>query len=64
MGSEVTVMGAVRVVAFNVENLFARPRAFDTLDWAAGEPVLAAYAEFNDLITMATYGDADQQRMR
>ena len=66
-------MGAARVAAFHVENPFARPRAFDTLDWAAGEPVLAAYAEFNyliamatcgDLIAMATCGDADRQRMR
>ena len=59
-----SAMGAVRVAAFNVENLFARPRAFDPLDWAAGEPALAAYAEFDDPIAMATYGDADRQRMR
>ena len=57
-------MGAGRVAAFHVESPFARPRAFDTLDWAAGKPALAAYAELNDLIAMATCGDADRQRMR
>jgi hypothetical protein len=57
-------MVTVTVASFNVENLFARPRAFDPLDWDAGKPALAAYAEFNDLITRPAYSDADRARMR
>ena len=53
-------MATVTVASFNVENLFARPRAFDPLDWDAGKPALAAYAEFNDLITGPAYSDADR----
>ena len=54
----------IRIASFNVENLFARPKAFDTQDWAAGEPVLAAYKEFNALIAADTYSVADRARMR
>lgn len=57
-------MSAVRVASFNVENLFARPKAFNALDWAAGEPVLAAYREFNTLIAEPVYSEADTGRMR
>ena len=32
----------IRIASFNVENLFARPEAFDLPDWNAGEPVLNA----------------------
>ncbi len=52
------------VASYNVENLFARPKAFDSTDPAAGEPVLAAYHEFNSLITAPVYTDADRARMR
>ena len=57
-------MPNVRVVGYNVENLFARPRAFDPTDSAAGEPVLAAHAEFNALIAKPVYSNADRDRMR
>lgn len=57
-------MAKVVVASFNVENLFARPKAFDTADWAAGEPVLAAYHEFNALIAKPRYLAADLRRMR
>jgi hypothetical protein len=50
--------------SFNVENLFSRPRAFNTADWATGEPVLAAYREFNTLIAKPIYSPADRDRMR
>ncbi|NED96818.1 endonuclease/exonuclease/phosphatase family protein [Phytoactinopolyspora alkaliphila] len=56
--------GVVTVATFNVENLFARPKAFDPLDWSAGEPILRAYGEFNTLIANNTYTDADRERMR
>jgi endonuclease/exonuclease/phosphatase family metal-dependent hydrolase len=52
------------LASYNVENLFARPKAFDTTDWQAGEPVLAAYHEFNRLIAAPSYRDADRARMR
>ncbi|ACQ80373.1 Endonuclease/exonuclease/phosphatase [Beutenbergia cavernae DSM 12333] len=54
----------VRIASFNVENLFARPKAFDTRDWAAGEPVLAAYSELNALIAQDAYTEQDRERMR
>src|SRR4051812_34136542 len=57
-------MAPVAVASFNVENLFARPKAFNTTDWAVGEPVLAAYREFNTLIANAVYTAADRDRMR
>jgi hypothetical protein len=53
----------VRFASFNVENLFARPRAFNQATWAAGQPILDAYAEFNSLIALATYTPADKARM-
>jgi hypothetical protein len=55
---------AVTVASFNVENLFARPRAFDTIDRTVGEPILAAYREFKALIARPVYSQADQDRMR
>lgn len=57
-------MSRVVVASFNVENLFARPKAFDPTDWAAGEPILAAYEEFNRLIAETSYSAADRLRMR
>jgi endonuclease/exonuclease/phosphatase family metal-dependent hydrolase len=57
-------VAAVTVASYNVENLFCRPRAFNTTNWALGEPVLAAYREFNTLIDLPTYGAADRERMR
>ena len=32
----------VRFASFNVENLFARPRAFNQTTWAQGQPILNA----------------------
>ena len=57
-------MADVRVASFNVENLFARPAAFNAETRAAGEQVLADYREFNTLISNPVYGPADKQRMR
>lgn len=55
-------MSKVVVASYNVENLFARPKAFDATDPAAGEPVLAAYHEFNSLIAAPVYTDTDRLR--
>jgi len=57
-------MAKMVVASYNVENLFARPKAFDTTDWQAGEPVLAAYHEFNKLIAVKEYTAASRDRMR
>jgi endonuclease/exonuclease/phosphatase family metal-dependent hydrolase len=54
----------MRIASFNVENLFARPKAFDTRDWSTGEPILVAYDEFSTLIAADTYAAADRSRMR
>lgn len=54
----------MRIASFNVENLFARPKAFDTQDWSTGEPVLAAYEEFTALIAQEAYSATDRTRMR
>ncbi len=57
-------MAAVVVASFNVENLFARPKAFNTADWSVGEPILAAYREVNALIGKSVYSVDDRERMR
>lgn len=57
-------MAETVVASFNVENLFARPKVFDTVDRDAGMPVLGAYQEFNDLIGKARYSASDVARMR
>jgi endonuclease/exonuclease/phosphatase family metal-dependent hydrolase len=54
----------VRIASYNVENLFARPKAFHTADWSVGEPILAAYHEVNALMNNAVYSEPDKQRMR
>ena len=53
-----------RIACFNVENLFARPKAFDPLDWDAGRPIIEAYREVNDLFNQPNYSAADRRRMR
>jgi endonuclease/exonuclease/phosphatase family metal-dependent hydrolase len=53
----------VRFASFNVENLFARPKALNVLDWADGRPILEAYGEFNSLIQLADYTPTIKARM-
>ena len=38
-----------RIASYNVENLFARPKAFNTADWSIGRPALKAYGKVNEL---------------
>lgn len=52
-----------RFATFNVENLFARPKAFNLTTWADGQPILDAYAEFNSLIAQQQYSPAEKARM-
>jgi len=53
-----------RIASFNVENLFARPKVFNTGGWTAGRPVLDAYREVNGLLARATYSAAAKRRIR
>jgi endonuclease/exonuclease/phosphatase family metal-dependent hydrolase len=52
-----------RFASFNVENLFARPRALNLTTWAEGQPILDAFAEFNSLVQRVAYSPADKARM-
>lgn len=54
----------VAVATYNLENLYARPKAFDPFDWSAGEPALRAYGEFSALSAHDVYSDADRERLR
>ncbi|MGR3310655.1 MAG: endonuclease/exonuclease/phosphatase family protein [Candidatus Brocadiales bacterium] len=54
----------VRIASFNVENLFARLKAFNTTNWSLGRPALNAYREVNALLSNAAYSAADKQRIR
>lgn len=51
------------MATFNVENLFARPKAFDSSDWSIGKPIVDAHHEFTALSAKASYSAADRQRM-
>ena len=53
----------VRLASFNVENLFARPKAMNLDTWAEGKPILDAYSEFNSLIAEVSYAAPDKARM-
>lgn len=54
----------IKIASFNVENLFARPKAFRDIDPATEQPVLEAFREVNELIKKQTYTQADKERMR
>ena len=54
----------IRIATYNVQNLFARPKAFDGTDWTIRKPILAAYREVNELFQNAIYDAANRTRMR
>ena len=54
----------VRIASYNVENLFARPKAFVPQNWSEGRPILDAYHRASDLMAKDTYGQADRQEMK
>ena len=54
----------VTVASFNVENLFARPKEFNTGSWAAGERILRNYGESKTLIAEEVCSAADRDRRR
>src|SRR3954471_1684775 len=51
----------MKLASFNVENLFRRPKALNQGSWAAGRPVLEAFARLQALFENASYSDADKQ---
>lgn len=53
----------MRLAAFNVENLFDRPRVMGLGSWSEGRPVLQAFAKLNQLLGELTYTPARKQRM-
>jgi endonuclease/exonuclease/phosphatase family metal-dependent hydrolase len=53
----------MRFASFNVENLFARPKAFKLETWSEGEPILKAFADFNKLIQLVEYTEASKRAM-
>lgn len=53
----------MKIAAFNVENLFDRPKAFNLEDQAKGAEITDAVAEFNVLINKDDYSAADKARM-
>jgi endonuclease/exonuclease/phosphatase family metal-dependent hydrolase len=53
-----------RIASFNVENLFARPKAFNPTDWSIGRPALKAYQKVNDLFQKTAYSAADKGEIR
>lgn len=53
----------MKIAAFNVENLFDRPRAFNLEDEAKGTAITNEVAELNGLMNKAVYTDADKARM-
>ncbi|MFC1540206.1 endonuclease/exonuclease/phosphatase family protein [Gemmatimonadota bacterium] len=54
----------VRIASYNVENLFSRPKAFNTADWSVGQPALDAFHEVSALLLNTNYSAADKQRIR
>jgi endonuclease/exonuclease/phosphatase family metal-dependent hydrolase len=53
----------MRIAAFNVQNLFDRAKALNGQTWADGRPVLAAYAQLNELLQADPYTPEDKQRI-
>jgi len=45
----------VKIASFNVENLYARPKAFSYMDIHLMEPILKAFIEVNELFNKAKY---------
>jgi len=53
----------MRVAAFNVENLFDRPRAFNRNEPAERNEALKLNADLNDLFEKTTYSSANKSKM-
>ncbi len=56
-------MTDLRIVSFNVENLFSRPKVFGTEKWSGGKPYLDAYHRLSDVMSKKVYSAADKAQM-
>ena len=54
----VSAPGRTRLAAYNVENMFDRPKAMSSRNWAVGAPVLAAQARVTELFQREAYDAA------
>ena len=54
----------IRIASYNVENLFARPKAFRTADPDVAEHILAAYEHVNLLFKKTAYSAEDKAEMK
>ncbi|TWG94950.1 putative extracellular nuclease [Mesorhizobium sp. J18] len=53
----------MRLAAYNVENLFDRPKAMNLESWADGKPILEKFAALNELLGEITYTAARKRQM-
>src|SRR5688500_10444114 len=49
-----------RIAAYNVENLFERPRAMNLATWAEGQPILEQHARLNALLNQSQYSASEK----
>jgi hypothetical protein len=54
---------AVRLAAFNLENLFDRAKIMNMDNWSEGREVLANFSKLLNLLERQTYSNADKARM-
>jgi endonuclease/exonuclease/phosphatase family metal-dependent hydrolase len=56
-------VATTRLASFNVENMFARPKAMSRSSAVQSPAVLAAHARFNELVGLETYDEATKDEM-
>lgn len=53
----------MRIAAYNLENLFDRPKAMNLETWEDGKPILEKFAKLNALLGELTYSTAAKKKM-
>ncbi len=53
----------MRLAAFNVENLFDRPKAMNQENWSDGRSILERFAQTNAILAQPAYSAADKTRL-
>jgi len=53
----------LKVASYNVENLFARPKAMNLGSWSEGKPVLELYQSLNSLLQKPVYTSSDKVKI-
>jgi endonuclease/exonuclease/phosphatase family metal-dependent hydrolase len=54
----------LRIASYNVENLFARPKAMNGRTWEDGKPILEKYEKVNELFAVEVYTPAVKTQIR